>query len=79
MTNKLKEMIIKRAVDQGKGYDIEGDEVTIFDKKCINYVKGMRSGGCFGFDKKAEDYLTRRNNICKDYTLLEYVREMDAI
>ena len=40
MTNKLKEMILKRAVDQHKGYNIEGDEVTIFDKKylvdCIN-------------------------------------------
>ena len=40
MTTKLKELIIKRAVDQGKGYDIEGDEVTIFDKtylvNCIN-------------------------------------------
>ena len=40
MTNKLKEMIIKRAVDQGNGSDIDGDEVKIFDKTyivdCIN-------------------------------------------
>ena len=40
MTNKLKELIIKIAVDQGKGYDIEGDIVSIFDKTyfvdCIN-------------------------------------------
>lgn len=40
MTNRLKEMIIKRAVDQGKGYDVDGDVVTIFDKRyyvnCIN-------------------------------------------
>lgn len=40
MTTKLKELIIKRAVNQGKGYDIEGDVVTIFDKtyfvNCIN-------------------------------------------
>lgn len=40
MTNKLKEMIIKRAVDMHKGIDIDGDVVTIFDKRyvvdCIN-------------------------------------------
>lgn len=40
MTKKLREMIIKRAVDMKKGYNIEGDEVSIFDKKylvdCIN-------------------------------------------
>ena len=40
MTNKLREMIIKRAVDQHKGMNIEGDEVVIFDKTylvdCIN-------------------------------------------
>ena len=40
MTTKLKELIIKRAVDQHKGYDIDGDEVRIFDKTyivdCIN-------------------------------------------
>ena len=40
MTTKLKELIIKRAVDLHKGYDIEGEEITIFDKKylvnCIN-------------------------------------------
>ena len=40
MTKKLREMIIKRAVDMNKGYNIEGDEVSIFDKKylvdCIN-------------------------------------------
>lgn len=40
MTNRLKEMIIKRAVDLCEGYDIDGDEITIFDKKyivdCIN-------------------------------------------
>ena len=40
MTTKLKELIIKRAVDLHKGYDIEGEEITIFDKtylvNCIN-------------------------------------------
>lgn len=40
MTNKLRELIIKRAVDMKKGYDIDGEVVTIFDKKylvdCIN-------------------------------------------
>lgn len=40
MTTKLKELIIKRAVDLYKGYDIEGDIVKIFDKTylvdCIN-------------------------------------------
>lgn len=40
MTNKLKEMIIKRAVDQGKGYDIDGDIIEVLDKRyyvnCIN-------------------------------------------
>lgn len=33
MTTKLKELIIKRAVDQHAGMDIDGDIVTIFDKK----------------------------------------------
>ena len=40
MTNKLKEMIIKRAVDQSKGMDIDGDVIKIFDKiylvDCVN-------------------------------------------
>ena len=40
MTSKLKELIIKRAVDQCKGMDIDGDLVKIFDKtyyvNCIN-------------------------------------------
>ena len=40
MTSKLKELIIKRAVDQHKGCDIDGDVVIIFDKAylvdCIN-------------------------------------------
>ena len=40
MTSKLKELIIKRAVDLHKGYDIEWEEITIFDKtylvNCIN-------------------------------------------
>ena len=42
MTNKLKELIIKIAVDQHKGMDIDGDVVTIFDKTyfvdCINGI-----------------------------------------
>jgi hypothetical protein len=33
MTNKLKEMIIKRARAEKKGYHIEGEEIQIFDKK----------------------------------------------
>lgn len=41
MTNRLKEMIIKRAVDQGKGYDLDGDIIPIMDKlyyvNVINY------------------------------------------
>ena len=40
MTTKLKELIIKRSVDQYKGMDLDGDVVIIFDKKylvdCIN-------------------------------------------
>ena len=40
MTDRLREMIIKRAIDMKKGYNIEGEEVAIFDKKyivdCIN-------------------------------------------
>lgn len=40
MTNRLKEMIIKRAADQHKGMNIDGDVICIFDKKylvdCIN-------------------------------------------
>lgn len=40
MTTKLKEMIIKRAVDMKKGMDIDGDIIVIFDKtyhvNCIN-------------------------------------------
>jgi hypothetical protein len=32
MTNKLKAMIIKRAREQRKGFDIEGDIFCVFDK-----------------------------------------------
>lgn len=32
MTSKLKEMIIKRAREQHKGLDIDGDMLEIFDK-----------------------------------------------
>lgn len=44
-----------------------------------NYVKGMRSVGCFGFDNKTADYLTRGNNVCQDYTLIKYVKEMNEM
>ena len=42
MTSKLKELITKRAVDQGKGMDIDGDVIKIFDKiylvDCVNGI-----------------------------------------
>lgn len=45
----------------------------------IHYVKGMRAVGCFGFDMEAENYLTKGNNVCKDYNLIDYVKDMDEM
>ena len=48
-------------------------------KNHIEYVKGMRATGCFGFDDDTDDYLTRGNNVCKDYTLVKYVKEINEM
>lgn len=39
-------------------------------------VMGMRADGCFGFDKEAEDYLTRGHNDCSGRKLLDYIKEI---
>lgn len=45
----------------------------------MDYVKSMRATGCFGFDDNTADYVTRGNNICKDYTLVKYVKEINEM
>lgn len=35
MTNRLKQLILKRARQENKGFDIEGDVIVIFDKSYI--------------------------------------------
>ena len=50
-----------------------------FGKAYMDKVKGMRATGCFGFDDDTADYITRGNNVCKDYTLIKYVKEINEM
>lgn len=39
MTNKLKELILKKAKEDNVGIDLDGDIIKIFDKKYyVNYL-----------------------------------------
>ena len=44
-----------------------------------NYVRGIHAVGCFGFDEDTAVYLTRGNNVCQDYTLSKYVKEINEM
>ena len=45
----------------------------------MDRVKGMRAIGCHGFNTETTDYLTKGNNVCKDYDLIEYIKEIDEM
>lgn len=43
------------------------------------YVRGLRAVGCFYFDDKTTDYITRGNNVCKGYSIEKYVKDMEEM
>lgn len=49
--------------------------IPIGNGKQINYIKGLRSKNGFGFDKEAEDYLTRGKGFEYSGYLIDYILE----
>lgn len=43
------------------------------------YTRGLKAVGCFGFDEENTKYITRGNNVCKDFTLVKYVKDINDI
>jgi len=50
--------------------------VIPYGRKNVNYTRGLRAKGCFGFDDESTYYITRNSkNICDGYGLMEYILE----
>ena len=39
------------------------------------YVRGLKAVGCYGFSDQAEEYITNGHNVCKGYSLIDYILE----
>lgn len=61
-----------------KNVSIKCVTIPIGSDQC-KCVRGLRAVGCFGFDDKSTDYITKGNNICKGYKLMDYIRDMEEM
>lgn len=43
------------------------------------HVGGVHAVGCFGFDERTTDYITRGNNVCEGYALEKYVKDISEM